>query len=112
MIRKLLVCASLGGLLLLGLSSRSYSATPKPGSLLAEQAQPGSKSVSGKVATIESGGHGFTLEVSSSNKQRMDFVVDKNTQIQGQVKEGTTVTVEYKATEDGKFLAVSVTAQA
>ena len=111
MIRKLLICVSLGGMLLLGLSSRTYSATAQP-SLLGEQAQPGSKSVSGKVASIESGGHGFTLEVSSGNKQRMDFVVDKNTQIQGQVKEGTTVTVEYKATEDGKFLAVSVTAQA
>jgi len=111
MIRKLLVCASLGGLLLLGISSRTYSATPQSGSPSREQAQPGSKSISGKVASIESGGHGFTLEA-SGNKQRMDFVVDKNTQIQGQVKEGTTVTVEYKATEDGKFLAVSVTAQA
>jgi hypothetical protein len=42
----------------------------------------------------------------------MEFIVDKNTQVNGQVKEGSTVTVEYQAMESGQNLAVSVSAQA
>jgi hypothetical protein len=38
-------------------------------------------------------------------------LVDKNTQVKGQVREGTAVTVEYQAMNDGQYLAVSVTAQ-
>jgi hypothetical protein len=41
----------------------------------------------------------------------MQFSVDKNTQVQGQVKAGTMVVVEYQPTDGGQFLAVSVTAQ-
>jgi hypothetical protein len=42
----------------------------------------------------------------------MDFVVDKNTQVKGQVKQGTAVTVEYQAMANGQLLAVSIMAQA
>ena len=75
------------------------------------QSQQAVKSVSGKVAAIGTGGTAFTLEVSGENKKTMDFVVDKNTQVQGQVRAGSAVTVEYQAIETGQYLAVSVTAQ-
>jgi hypothetical protein len=42
----------------------------------------------------------------------MEFVLDKNTQVQGPVKTGTPVMVEYQATNTGENLAVSITAQA
>ena len=47
-----------------------------------------------------------------SGKNTLDFVVDKNTQVKGQVKQGTPVTVEYQAMENGQLLAVSIMAQA
>ena len=70
------------------------------------------KSVSGKVAAIGNGGGSSSLEVTGSSNKKMDFLVDKNTQVKGQVREGTAVTVEYQAMNDGQYLAVSVTAQA
>jgi hypothetical protein len=115
MIRKTLCGVSLGGLLVLTAAA--------PGNLYAQakggqsgqgkqsQQQQALKSVSGKVSAIGNGGTAFTLEVSGENKKTMDFVVDKNTQVQGQVKAGSAVTVEYQATETGQYLAVSVTAQ-
>jgi hypothetical protein len=111
MIRKLLFSASLAGLLVLGLSAQARTITTQSQS---EKQSQAAKSVSGKVTSIGNGGHSFTLEVSgdTSNKRSMDFVVDKNTQVQGQVREGTPVTVEYQAMENGQYLALSITAQA
>jgi hypothetical protein len=37
--------------------------------------------------------------------------VNKNTQVQGQVKTGTLVTVEYQPSESGQNLAVTITAR-
>ncbi len=115
-IRKTLYSASLGSLLLLGIATQADSLTAskyvqsEPGTQSQKQAV---KSVSGKVATIGSGGTAFTLDVSGGDeKKTMDFVVDKNTQVKGQVRQGTPVTVEYQAMETGQYLAVSITAQA
>lgn len=109
MIRKFLFSASLAGLLVLGLSAQARTITTQ-----SQSEKQATKSVSGKVASIGNGGHTFTLEVSAdtNNKRSMDFVVDKNTQVQGQVREGTPVTVEYQAMENGQYLALSITAQA
>jgi hypothetical protein len=41
----------------------------------------------------------------------MQFVVDKNTQVLGQVKVGMLVAVDYQATEDGQLLCVRVAPQ-
>jgi len=38
--------------------------------------------------------------------------VDKNTQVNGQVREGTPVTVQYQAMANGTNVAVSITANA
>src|SRR5215469_5530256 len=105
LIQKILVTASLGGLLSIG----------TPGMLLGQQPnQPGqqrqqraTQSISGKVTDI--GGHSFTLETDTGGS--MQFVVDKNTQVLGQVKVGMLVAVDYQATDDGQLLCVRVAPQ-
>ena len=114
LIQKILVTASLGGLLSIG----------TPGMLLGQQdttglAQEGqqsqqqaTKSISGKVTNIGDQGHSFTLETDNGgSKQTMKFMVDSNTQVQGQVKVGTLVAVDYQATEGGQLLCIRVAAQ-
>jgi hypothetical protein len=54
------------------------------------------------------GGTSFTLD---TGQNTLDFVVDKNTQVKGQVKQGTAVTVEYQAMANGQLLAVNIMAQ-
>jgi hypothetical protein len=115
-IRKSIFSVSVGSLLALGAATHANSLT-QSNSGQAGQASPGKqsqqavKSISGKVSAIGNGGTAFTLEVAGGDKKTMDFVVDKNTQVQGQVRAGSAVTVEYQAMETGQYLAVSVTAQ-
>lgn len=109
-IRKSIIAASVGSMLLLGLA---IQANPVRQSQPGKQSQQKAlKSVAGKVAAIESGGKAFTLTVSGEKEKTMDFVLDQNTKVQGQVREGTAVTVEYQAMENGQNLAVSVMAEA
>ena len=109
MIRKILFSTSLGGMLLLG-ASGAYS-IPLHGQT-GSQTQQATKSVSGKVMSIGDAGKSFSMEINDgTGKKTMQFSVDKNTQVQGQVKAGTMVVVEYQPTDGGQFLAVSVTAQ-
>ncbi len=109
MIRKILCCASLGGLLLVGTPLFAHSTQQTP-------AQPGTqqqatKSVSGRVTAIGDQGKSFAVEVENGgSKTTMQFVVDKNTQVQGVVKTGTMVTVQYQPA-GGQNLCVSVAAQ-
>lgn len=113
MIRKTVLCASLAGLLVLGASANARSAAQQQGGKQGGQSQQQAvKSVTGKVASIENGGGSFSLEVTGNSNKKMDFLVDKNTQVKGQVREGTAVTVEYQAMNDGRYLAVSISAQA
>ena len=118
-IRNLLCGVSVASLLILGIGSRANSANPNSGQAQSEkQTQQPTKSVAGKVAAIGSGGTSFTLEVTGGGSDKgasgntLDFVVDKNTQVKGQVKQGTAVTVEYQAMANGQLLAVSIMAQA
>ena len=112
MVQKFLLCASLAGLMLLGISASTQQAPNQP-SEKGSQQQAATKSVTGTVSLIGNGGRSFTLEVSdgSNGKRTMEFVLDKNTQVQGQVQKGTPVTVQYEAMDSGQNLAVSVTAQ-
>ncbi len=119
-IRKFLCGVSVAGLLILGISSRAHANPSKVGQSQSEkQTQQPTKSVAGKVAAIGSGGTSFTLEVTgggsdkgSSEKNTLNFVVDDHTQVKGQVKQGTPVTVEYQAMQNGQLLAATITAQA
>ena len=65
----------------------------------------------GKVTSIGNGGHSFGMEVDQSGtKETMQFSLDKNAKVQGNVTVGTEVAVEY-AEEAGQNLALIVTAQ-
>jgi hypothetical protein len=74
-----------------------------------KQAQPTTKSVGGKVASIGNSGTTFALQVDGNDKQVMNFVVGKDTQVKGHVSTGTLVTVEYRPADDGQNVALSVT---
>ena len=110
--QKLLLTASLAGLLLTA-GSVWARATPRQGAEEpTQQAPAATKMVSGKVTAIGNGGQSFALEVSSGgDKQTMQFVVDKNAKVAGKVTVGTPVTVAYEAAEGGQLRAVSITAQ-
>jgi len=124
MLRELLLSASLAGALVLGGAVLAHPAggqsqteqpqAPNDQPPTGKKTQQATKSVSGKVASIGTGGHSVTPEISDSSGggNTMNFVLDNNTQVQGQVKQGTSVTVEYRVVEGGQNLAVSVTAQA
>jgi hypothetical protein len=108
MIRKILTCLSLVGFLAAGVPAIAHKAPMQSQS----GKQQATKSVTGKVASIGDQGKSFALEVNDgSSKRTMNFVVDKNTQVQGRVTEGTVVAVEYQPSNDGQNLCVRVTAQ-
>jgi hypothetical protein len=106
MIRKLLFCTSLAVLPAIGLQARSEPSHVQSDS--GKQSEPATKSVAGKVTSIGNSGASFAVEVEGSSKDTMEFLVNKNTQVQGQVKVGTLVAVEYQPTEKGENLAVSI----
>ena len=117
LIQKILVTASLGGLLSIGapgiLLGQQPKAPPgKPSQPGQQRQQQATKSISGKVTDIGDQGHSFTLETDKGGStQTLKFVVDKNTKVQGQVKVGMLVAVDYQPTEDGQLLCVRVAPQ-
>jgi hypothetical protein len=106
MIQKLLYSIPLVGLLVIGLPARAEPTHLQSAS--GQKSEPATKSVAGKVTAIGNAGTSFAVEVEGSSKQTMQFVVTKNTQVQGQVKVGTLVAVDYQPTESGQNLAVSI----
>ena len=111
MLRKFLLNASLAmaGLILVGLSASTLPALTAPQS--GQQSQQDTKSVVGTVSSIGNNGHSFAVEVNQGGaKETVQFVVDKDTQVQGQVKVGTSVMVEYVAMAD-QNVARTITAQ-
>jgi hypothetical protein len=108
--RKILLSASLGSLLLVGAPVITISAAAQTPSQGQTHAAP--KTVTGKVTTIGDQGKSFAVEVDNGGaKQTMQFVVDKNTQVAGQVKAGTVVTVDYQPMDGGQNLCVRVAPQ-
>ena len=107
MIRKLLCCFSLAALLSLSVASRAHPNFMQSDS--GKQAEPTTKSVAGKVASIGNSGTTFALQVDGNDKQVMNFVVGKDAQVKGHVSTGTLVTVEYRPADDGQNVALSVT---
>ena len=110
MIRKILVCAGLGGLLFVGVPSISYTKATQNES--GKQTQQATKSVSGKVASIGDNGKSFVVEVDNGGaKKNMQFVLDKNTQVEGHVTTGSMVLVEYQPMSGDQNLCVKVSAR-
>jgi hypothetical protein len=88
-------------------SAIPHPAIPQAG----QQSQQATQSVAGTVTSIEDGGRSFSLAVENgSDKKTIKFVLDKDSQVQGQVKVGTSVTVDYVAMAD-QLVARTVTAQ-
>ncbi|MGH9680325.1 MAG: hypothetical protein ACRD4Y_10275, partial [Candidatus Acidiferrales bacterium] len=101
---------TLFGLMLATASAKAppASATPQSG----QQAQQETKSIAGTVSSIGNNGHSFALEVDQgNNKQTLQFVLDKDTRVQGHVTVGTAVTVEYVAMAD-QNVAKTITVRA
>jgi hypothetical protein len=111
MMQKILVTVSLGSMLLL--STPVIDAQQgQQGKGQQGQSQQATKSVSGKVSGIGDQGRSFTVDVNAAGStQTMKFVVDKNTQVEGQVKVGTMVLVDYQPSDGGQNLCVRVAAQ-
>jgi hypothetical protein len=108
--RKILLSASLGSLLLVGAPVITISAAAQTPSQ--ESPKQATKSVTGKVTTIGDQGKSFAVEVDKGGtKETMQFIVDKNTQVAGQVKAGTLVTVDYQPMDGGQNLCVRVAPQ-
>ena len=108
MIRKILTGLSLVGFLTAVVPAMAHKTSTQQ----SQGKQQATKSITGKVASIGDQGKSFALEVNDgSSKHTMNFVVDKNTQVQGRVTEGTIVAVEYQPSDDGQNVCVRVTAQ-
>jgi hypothetical protein len=103
---KILYSVPLIGLLVVGLHARAEPINLQ--SAHDQQSEPATKSVAGKVTAIGTSGTSFAVEVEGTSKQTMQFVVNKNTQVQGQVKVGTLVAVDYQPDENGQNLAISI----
>jgi hypothetical protein len=93
-----------------------FSAAPSA-SLFAQAGQQSEqkRSVSGTVTSIGSDAMSFSMEVDEAgNKRTMQFTVNQETQIQGQVGVGTMATVEYQPSEggQGQNVALNVTPRA
>lgn len=107
-LRELVAGASLAGLLAVGVSVRAIPVAAQSQSQNNQQSSD-AMTVSGKVSSIGSDHKSFSLEVGGGNT--MQFLLDQNTQVQGRVSTGTTATVQYQKTDDGKLLALTIAPQ-
>jgi hypothetical protein len=70
-----------------------------------QQAQPGL--ITGKVTAVS--GRSFSIEVGEADAKRtMQFTTDTNTAISGELKVGSTATVQYRAGAGNQNLATKV----
>jgi ribosomal protein L21E len=109
--RKFLLSVSLfsAGVMLAGASARTQPIVAPQSN--EQQTEKATKSVSGTVVSIGDKGRSFVVEVNDGDKkQTVQFVVDQENQVQGQVKVGTPVKVEYVAKAD-QNVARTVTPQ-
>jgi hypothetical protein len=109
MIRKLVFSISLFGILVIGpqLTARAIH----PQSEAGKQSKEATKSITGKIIFVGDTGTSFAVEVEGSSNQTMEFVLNSKTQVQGRVKMGTLVAVDYEPIEGGQNLAVNITAR-
>jgi len=114
MLRKVLLSSALA--VVLATPGMFAAKLPAPQSQNQQQQhQAQSKTVSGTVSAIGSDRKSFTLDVNqqnSSKPKKMDFYIDRQTQVEGRVGVGTKALVQYQPTDDGRNLALDVTPQA
>jgi len=104
--REILRTAAMGALFLAGVSARmGAQAQDQHG----QQSQQATKTITGKALDIGDNGHSFPSESNDgSGKQPMKFVVDQNTKVEGHVKIGSMVLVDYQPTDGGQLRCVRV----
>ena len=113
--RKFLMGVAVAGLLLTG-ASMSARAVSQTGATQQDPRNPenATKTITGKVSAIGTDGTSFTLQVGGNggdtNNSTMQFVLDPHAKVQGTVRVGTAVTVEY-AMRGTQNTALAVTAQ-
>lgn len=111
MVRRILICISLTSFIILSAPGAMHAGVVTPQNQSGNQ-NSDAKSVSGKVTAVGTDHKSFTLEINDNAGQRsMEFVLNDNTQVQGRVGTGTTATVEYQMTQEGKNLAITITPQ-
>jgi hypothetical protein len=110
MTRKILASVSLSGLLLGAPVVLNAQQTQEPQDKQ-QQTPQATKSINGKILNIGDQGRSFTMDTGTDDKQLLKFIVDRNTKVQGQVKIGTLVAVDYQATDNGELVCGRVTAQ-
>ena len=96
---------------ILGTASLSPAKPVHTGRNVERLSKEETKSVAGKVISIADSGTSFSVEIEGSNSQTMEFQLGQKTQVQGKVKVGTLVAVDYQLTNDGQNLALSITAR-
>lgn len=109
MIRKLVYSISLAGLLAVGSQLTAHSIRAQ--SEAEKQSKETTKSVTGKIISVGDTGTSFAVKVEGSSNQTMEFVLTNKTQVQGKVKIGTLVAVDYEPIEGGQNVAVNITAR-
>jgi hypothetical protein len=113
--RKFLMSIAVAGLLTSGAAIKARAiAQPKAAQQDRQNPETATKTVSGKISAIGPEGTWFTLQVGGSggdtNNPTMQFVLDPHAKVQGSVRVGMTVTVEY-AMRGSQNTALAVTAQ-
>jgi hypothetical protein len=109
MIRKLVYCIWLGGVLVIGSQLTARSVHPQ--SEMAKQSKPATRSVKGKIISIADTGTSFAVELEGTNNETMEFLLNNRTQVQGKVKIGMLVAVDYEPIEEGQNLALNIAAR-
>ncbi|MGH9716045.1 MAG: hypothetical protein ACRD4R_04855 [Candidatus Acidiferrales bacterium] len=76
-----------------------------------QQQKAQAKTVSGTVTAIGSDHKSFSMDINdqaTSKAKKMDFYIDRNTQVQGRVGIGTKALVQYEPTNSGRNLALNI----
>jgi len=113
MLRKILVSSALAAVMACPGMFAANLPAPQPQNQQQQQ-QAQAKTVSGTVTGIGSDRKSFTMDVSQQNSpkaKKMNFYIDRNTQVEGRVGVGTKALVQYEPTNDGRNLAIDVTPQ-
>jgi hypothetical protein len=108
MISKILYTVTLAGLF--GIASQLPAQAIHTERDAWRQSKEDTKSIAGKVISIADSGTSFAVEIEGSSN-RMEFLLNEKTQVQGKVKIGTLVAVDYQRTDGGQNLALNVTAR-
>ena len=111
MIGRLLATVAISALILSGIAAPSVVASQaQPAQTPAQTEQPQTRTTTGKITAVS--GQAFAIEVGQGDSKRtMEFVTDSTTSTSGQLKVGSTATVQYRSAADGKNMATKVDIQ-